>query len=260
LTLVVSQKSDRLNGFLRKNGSVIVVDPKSPFKWRHFLPEIILLNMRWDCRYPLSYRDLEEMMQERGVEVDHSTINRWVLEYGPELDKRIRPHLNPTNDSWRVDETYIEVKGVWKYLYRAVDSEGNTLDFMLSAKRDGKAAARFFRKTLKAEHTSVPRVVNVDKNAAYPKAVETLKNEERLPKAVELRQNKYLNNIVEQDHRNLKRIVKPMMGFKSFNSARRTLSWIEAMNMIRKGQVKGIEQGRSVSEASFINEIFGVAA
>ncbi len=95
---------------------------QSLFKWRHFLPEVILLNVRWYCRYALSYRDLEEMMRERGVEVDHSTLNRWVLKYAPELDKRIRPHLQSTNDSWRVDETYIKVKGEWKYLYRAVDS------------------------------------------------------------------------------------------------------------------------------------------
>ena len=107
------------------------------------MPEIIVLNVRWYCRYPLSYRNLEEMMAERGVEVDHSTINRWVVKFAPELDKRLRPQLSLTNDSWRVDETYIEVKGEWKYLYRAVDSAGNTLDFMLSAKRDGKAAARF---------------------------------------------------------------------------------------------------------------------
>jgi IS6 family transposase len=99
----------------------------SLFKWCHFLPEIILLNVRWYCRYPLSYRNLEEMMAERGVEVGHSTINRWVLKFAPELDKRLRSHLSLTNDSWRVDETYIHVKGEWKYLYRAVDSAGNTL-------------------------------------------------------------------------------------------------------------------------------------
>jgi IS6 family transposase len=232
----------------------------SLFKWRHFLPEVILLNVRWYCRYSLSYRDLEEMMQERGVEVDHSTINRWVLKYAPELDKRIRPHLKSTNDSWRVDETYIKIKSVWKYLYRAVDSAGNTLDFMLSAKRDGKAATRFFRKVLKAQHTQTPRVINVDKNAAYPVAMEALKEDETLAETTELRQVKYLNNIVEQDHRNIKRITRPMMGFKSFNSARRTLSGIEAMNMMRKGQVKGVEQGDSVSQGKFIEAIFGVVA
>jgi IS6 family transposase len=230
------------------------------FKWRHFLPEIILLNVRWYCRYSLSYRDLEEMMQERGVEVDHSTINRWVLKYAPELDKRIRPHLKQTNDSWRVDETYIKIKGEWKYLYRVVDSKGNTLDFMLSAKRDGKAATRFFRKVLKAQYTQPPRVITVDKNPAYPVAIDALKAEETIEKETELRQSKYLNNVVEQDHRNIKRIVKLMIGFKSFNSAESTLNGIEAMNMTRKGQVKGIEQGDVVSQVRFIESIFEIVA
>ncbi len=145
-----------------------------PFKWRHFQAEIILLNVRWYCRYPLSYRNLEEMMAERGLNVDHSTINRWVLHYAPELDRRCRPHLKPTNDSWRVDETYVKVKKQWKYLYRAVDSQGNTLDFLLTAKRDAGAAKRFFTKALKATHTQPPRVINVDKNPAYPPAIEQL--------------------------------------------------------------------------------------
>jgi transposase, IS6 family len=152
------------------------------------------------------------------------------------------------------------VKGVWKYLYRAVDSEGNTLDFMLSAKRDGKAAARFFRKVLRAPHTQAPRVINVDKNAAYPVAAEALNEDETVDVKIELRQVKYSNNMVEQDHRNIKRIVKPMMGFKSFNTARRTLRGIEAMNMICKGQIKGISQGDTVSQVEFIHEIFGVSA
>lgn len=236
------------------------MSPQSLFKWRHFLPEIILLNVRWYCRYALSYRDLEELMQERAVEVDHSTLNRWVLKYAPELDKRIRRHLKPTNDSWRVDETYIKVRGVWKYLYRAVDSEGNILDFMLSAKRDGKAAARFFRKVLKAKHTQTPRVITVDQNAAYPVAMDELQEDKTLKAETELRQSKYLNNVIEQDHRNIKRIVKPMIGFQSFNTARRTLRGIEAMAMMRKGQVSGINQGNSVSQARFINELFGVIA
>lgn len=192
---------------------------QSLFKWRHFQADIILLNVRWYCRYALSYRDLEEIMQERGIKVDHSTINRWVLKYAPELDKRIRPHLQPTNDLWRVDETYVKVKGQWKYLYRAVDSGGNTLEFMLSAKRDVRAAKRFFRKALSTLHTQTPRVSNVDKNAAYPPAVDELKADEQLPKTTELRQVKYLNNRVEQDHRFIKRLTKPGMGFGSFNTA-----------------------------------------
>lgn len=200
------------------------------------------------------------MMAERGVEVDHTALYRWVQDYAPEIDKRIRPHLQVTNDSWRVDETYIEIKGEWKYLYRAVDSTGNTLDFMLSAKRDSKAAARFFRKVLGAQHTQAPRVITVDKNAAYPVAIEALRQDETLKAETELRQSKYMNNVIEQDHRNVKRIVKPMMGFQSFNTARRTLRGIEAMNMIRKGQVKGISQGDSVSQVEFIHKIFGVSA
>ena len=230
------------------------------FKWKQFQPEIILLNVRWYCRYALSYRDLEEMMAERGLSVDHSTINRWVLQYGPELDKRCRPHLRPTNDSWRVDETYVKVKSQWKYLYRAVDSNGQTLDFTLSAKRDAKAAKRFLKKALKARHTQMPRVINVDKNAAYPPAVEGLKQTEQLSEATTIRQNKYLNNPVEQDHRNIKRLVNPGLGFGSFNSARRTLKGYEAMAMIRKGQIKDIDKEGVTGQISFIHEIFGIAA
>jgi transposase-like protein len=131
---------------------------------------------------------------------------------------------------------------------------------MLSARRDGKAAARFFREVLRAKHTQTPRVITVDKNAAYPVAVNELKQDQKLKAETELRQRKYLNNIIEQDHRNIKRIVKPMMGFQSFNTARRTLRGIEAMAMLRKGQVKGISQGDSVSQGEFINELFGVIA
>ncbi len=231
----------------------------SLFKWRHFLPDVILLNVRWYCRYPVSYRDLEEMMQERGVEVDHSTLNRWVLKYAPELDKRIRPHLKQTNDSWRVDETYIKVKGQWKYLYRAVDSDGNTLDFLLSAKRDARAAERFLSKMLNASHTQAPRVINLDKNAAYPPAIDQLTADEQLPETTELRQVKYLNNRVEQDHRFIKRLTKPGMGFASFNSARRTLRGMEAMNMIRKGQVQGVEKGDVRASIELVSQLFGIA-
>jgi IS6 family transposase len=144
------------------------------FKWRHFEGDIIVLCVRWYLRYSLSYRDLKEIMLERGLRVDHTTIFRWVQRYAPELDQRCRPHLKATNDSYRVDETYIKIKKQWHYLYRAVDSEGHTLDLMLSTTRDAKAAKQFFRKALRAQHTVAPRVITVDKNAAYPSAFEAL--------------------------------------------------------------------------------------
>lgn len=232
----------------------------SPFKWRHFEANIILLCVRWYLRYSLSYRDLEEMMRERGLHIDHTTIYRWVEHYAPELEKRCRPHLRATNDSWRVDETYVKVKKVWMYLYRAVDSQGNTLEFLLSSTRDAVAAKRFFSKTLAAPHTTTPRVITVDKNAAYPKAFRELKAEGLLPQAGQLRQSKYLNNLVEQDHRFIKRLVKPGLGFSSFETASRTLQGYEVMNMIRKGQMKGVEKGNITGQVMFITHLFGMVA
>lgn len=230
-----------------------------PFRWRHFLPQIILQAVRWYYRYALSYRDIEELMLERGVEVDHTTIYRWVQHYGLEIDRWCRPHLRPTNDSWRVDETYILVKRAWKYLYRTVDSEGNTIDFLFTAKRNAKAAERFFCKTLNAAHTQEHRVINVDQNSAYPPAIAWLQKDKTLPKRTNLRQVKYLNNIVEQDHRFIKRLTRQGMGFQSFNTARRTLRGFESMNMIRKGQIRGVDKGDVIKQISFIHEVFGVA-
>jgi IS6 family transposase len=198
------------------------MDTSKPFKWRHFQAEIILLCVRGYLRYPLSYLDLEEMMCERGLLIDHTTIYRWVKCYAPEMEIRCRPHLKTTNDSWRVDETYIKVKKVWMYLYRAVDSQGNTLEFLLSPRRDTEAAKRFFSKALAAPHNSPPRVITVDKNAAYPKAFKELKAEGIMSASCELRQSKYLNNLVEQDHRFIKRLVKLEMGFFSSETAWRT--------------------------------------
>jgi transposase-like protein len=164
--------------------------PENSFKWKHYAGEIILLNVRWYLKYPLSYRNLKEMMAERGIEVDHTTIMRWVHQYSPEIEKKVRRYLKPTNDSWKMDETYIKVKGEWKYLYRAVDSDGNTIDFMLSAKRNKKAAKRFLKKALCSKHNQIPRVITVDKNPAYPPAVNELKNDRILPQNVNLRQIK----------------------------------------------------------------------
>ena len=193
------------------------------FKWRHYEAEIILTCVRWYLRYALSYRDLEEMMAERGLSVDHSTIFRWVQRYSPELDKRCRPHLKPTDDSWRVDETYVKVRGKWMYLYRAVDSTGQTLDFLLNETRSTRAAKRFFRKVLGRPNVSAPRVINVDKNPAYIGAVRDLKQEKLLPDHCKRRPSRYMNNLVEQDHRFMKRRIKPGLGFGSYPTAWRTI-------------------------------------
>jgi transposase-like protein len=158
------------------------------------------------------------------------------------------------------DETYIKVKDEDKYLYRAIDSDGQTLDFVLTAKRDAQAAKRFLHKTLQATHTQEPRVINVDKNAAYPKAIAQMKAKGELALNVELRQNKYLNNRIEQDHRFIKRLTKPGMGFHSFNTAQRTLRGFEAMNILRKRQVVGVEKGDILARTVFVFQIFGMAA
>jgi transposase, IS6 family len=166
---------------------------------------VILLCVRWYLRYPLSYEHVSELLAERGVAVDPTCIWRWVQTYAAELNQRCRPHLKPTNKSYRTDETYIKVKGEDKYLYRAVDSTGQTSEFLLPAKRDAAAAKRFFRKALSSPGNPVPRVINVDKNAAFPPAVEALKAEGIMPRRVRLGQCKYLNNVVEQDHRTVKK-------------------------------------------------------
>jgi transposase-like protein len=230
------------------------------FKWRHFTGEIIVCGVRWYLCYALSYRDVEELLRERGVAVDHTTVFRWVQRYAPELDKRCRPHLTETNDSYRVDETYIKIKKRWYYLYRAVDSAGQTIDFLLSKTRDAQAAERFFRKALRATHTAAPRVITVDKNAAYPPAFETLQQEGPLPASCTLRQCKYLNNVIEQDHRFVKRRVNPGLGFGSFHTARRTIQGYEAMHMIWKGQVEGGAKGDILAQNCVIAQMFGLVA
>ena len=197
------------------------------------------------------------MMAERGVKVYHTTIMRWVHQYSPEIEKKIRRHLRPTNDSWRVAETYIKVKSKWDYFYRAVDSNGDTIDFMLSSKRNRKAAKRFFKEALSFNHNQIPRLITVDKNPAYPPAIDKLKNNKILPKNVDIRQIKYLNNIIEQDHRYIKRIVNPMLGFQSFRSANKTLKGIEAMNMIKKRQVNDLNYS-ALNKVKYINQLFGI--
>jgi len=176
------------------------------FKGHRFEKDIILTCVRWYLAYPLSYRNLEEMMEERGVEVDHSNVYRWVQKFTPALEAAFRKgKKRPVGKSWRMDETYIQVKGQWKYLYRAVDKAGQTVDFLLTARRDKKAALRFLKKATR-QH-GLPEKVTIDKSGANTAALEAL--QEETGQEIEIRQIKYLNNVVEQDHRAVKRIVRP---------------------------------------------------
>ncbi|MEB0165307.1 IS6 family transposase, partial [Glaciimonas sp. CA11.2] len=198
----------------------------------HYPLEIMLMCVRWYIAYPLSLRHLEQMMAERGIAVDHSTVHRWAMKLWLVFEKKFRKFKRPVGTSWRIDETYIKVKDTWKYLYRAVDKEGRTIDFLLTAKRDKSAAMRFFRKAML--DNGVPEKVTMDKSGANKSAIDTINFEHE--NAIIVHQIKYLNNIVEQDHRAIKRITKPMLGFKSFCSARVILAGIEIMHMISKGQ------------------------
>ena len=173
-------------------------------------------------------------MEERGVSVDHSTLNRWVLKYAPELEKQFRQRKRPVGTSWRMDETYVRVKGQWKYLYRAVDKAGQTVDFLLTAHRDRAAALRFLRKAIRNQ--GLPEKITIDKSGANTAAIESYNSEQET--TIEMRQCKYLNNVIEQDHRAVKRLTRPMLGFKSFWAAQNTLAGIELMHMIRKGQLE----------------------
>jgi len=198
------------------------------------------------------------MISERGISVCHSTIVRWVHQYAPLLDKKIRKKLKKTGDSWKLDETYVKVKGKWKYLYRAVDKEGNTLDFYLSSHRDQLAASRFLKKLLLAKHTIKPRVINTDANPSYTPAIETAKATDYLPKETEHRQVKYLNNRIECDHRRIKRLIKYGLGFHSFRTGYKTIRGYEAMYMIKKGQVKNATT--YLKQVKTIENLFGVTS
>ena len=208
------------------------------FKGVHHPKSVILYAVFFYLRYAVSYRDLEEIMAERGVRVDHATLNRWVVKFSPLIAARAQARKRPTATSWRADETYIKVKGKWTYLYRAVDRDGQTLDFMLSKRRDLAAARRFFRQAIAAH--GVPARVVIDKsgaNLAGLQAVNAILKFTGDGRIIQVRQVKYLNNILEQDHRFIKRITNPMMGFKAFHSAAATIVGIETAHMIRKGQI-----------------------
>ena len=208
------------------------------FKGAHFLQDIILTGVRWYVAYPLSYRQVEELMEERGVSVDHATINRWVLKYSPPLKEAFHRCKRPVGISWRMDETYIRVKGEWRYLYRAVDTHGETIDFLLTEYRDEQAAKRFLAKAIRRH--GVPEKITIDGSAANEAAIRSYN--EAHGTAIEIRKIKYLNNIVEQDHRAVKRVTRPMLGFESFEAAYDTLVGIELMHMLKKRQ-RVVEEG-----------------
>ena len=218
----------------------------------HYPLEVMLTCVRWYVAYPLSLRHIQEMMRERGVFVDHATVHRWAIKMLPVLAAVFRRRKHPVGPSWRMDETYIKVSGQWKYLYRAVDRAGDTVDFLLTAKRDRAAARRFLEQAINLH--GVPEKITIDKSGANTAAIESVKADACVD--IVLRQSKYLNNIVEQDHRGVKRVIQPMLGFKSFWSARTIIAGIETMHMIKKGQMS-CPSGSTLSAA---NQFYSLAA
>jgi transposase-like protein len=205
------------------------------FKGRHFEREIIILCVRWYLRFKLSFRDLVEMMAERGIDLAHTTIMRWIQRYVPEFEKRWNRFACKAGGSWRVDETYVKIKGCWTYLYRAVDSNGHTVDFLLRAKRDVAAAKAFFRRAFESQR-SLPRDITLDGYQASHRAAREFLATHRRGYRTKIRSSKYLNNLIEQDHRSIKLRLGPMLGFKRFRNASITIAGIELVHRIRKGQ------------------------
>jgi transposase-like protein len=221
------------------------------FEGRRFDREVIILCVRWYLRFKLSLRDLVEMMAERGLSIAHTAIMRWVQHYAPEFEKRWKRYARSVGRSWRVDEAYFKIRGEWCYLYHAVDRAGRTVDFTLSARRDVAAARVFFRKAVAGEKRA-PQTIIPDGYAASHRAVRNLKADGLLPSDTKLRSSKYLNHLIEQDHRGVKQRVAVMLGFKAFRHAVITIGGIELMHRIRKGQFERGHpdvQGRTASAA-----------
>ncbi|CAH2560203.1 IS6 family transposase [Cardinium endosymbiont of Oedothorax gibbosus] len=208
--------------------------------------EVILLFVYMKCRFSLSYRDLGEMMRMRGARVDHSTLQRWVIKFVPLIDKAVRKRKRPVGSSWRMDETYVKLNGKWIYLYRAVDRYGDTVDFFLSEHRDKSSTLSFFRKVI--TENNIPKKVVIDKSGSNKAALDAINTDLDQDHTIQILQNKYLNNRVEQDHRFIKKRIKPMLGFKNFYSASITISGIENIRMIQKGQVRGAKNHLSTFE------------
>jgi putative transposase len=215
------------------------------FKGAHFPQEIMLTGGRWYVAYPLRTRHIEELMHERGVHVDHSTINRWVIKYSPRLEEVFHRRKRPAWVSWRMDAPSLKVKGEWCYRYRAVDKHGQTIDFLLTEQRDQEAALRFLKNAI--HRHGVPATITMDGSEAHAAAIKRY-NQEYGTNSI-IRQMKYLTNIVEQDHRRVKRVTRPMLGFKSFEAAQGTLAGIELMHMLKKRQMTGKEGEEGLTAA-----------
>jgi transposase-like protein len=207
------------------------------FKGRHFDREVIILCIRWYLRFKLSFRDLVEMMAERGISLAHTTMMRWVQHYVPEFEKRWNRFARPAGRSWRVDETYVKIKGRWTYLYRAVDSHGKTVDFLLRAKRDVAAAKAFLRKAFKSQGR-LPQKITLDGYQASHRAAREFLDQHQDGAQSEIRSSKYLNNLIEQDHRPIKLRLGPMLGMKRFRNASVTIAGVELMQRVKKDQFK----------------------
>ena len=217
----------------------------------HYPIELMLVCVRWNAAYPLSLRNLEETMAERSIVLDHTTVPRWAVKMLPVLALMLRRRKRQVGLSWRMDETCIKVGGQWKYLYRAVDKAGQTIDFLLRAHRDYAAARRFFERAIDLH--GGPEKITIDKSGANTAAIEGIRADSGAD--IEMRRSKYLNNPIEQDHRAVKRIVRPMLGFKNFRYARALIAGSETMYMIKKGQLGAIKD--QVSSAA--NQFYSVA-
>ena len=223
------------------------------FKGAHFPKDIILMGVRWYVAYPLSYRHVDELLEKRGVPVDHGTIQLWAVKYSPPLEEAFHRRKRAVWISWRMDETYIKMKGQWRYLYRAVDKHGQTIDFLLTEERDERAAKRFLTKAIRRH--GVPEKITIDGSAANEAAIKSYNAEHGT--TIAIRKTKYLNNIVEQDHRGVKRVTRPMLGFKSFDTAQNTLVGIELMHMIKKKQM-AVEVGEE--DRAAVEQFYSLAA
>ena len=231
----------------------------SPFKHHRFPPDVILCAVRWYCRFALSCRDVRDLLAERGIEVDASTIHRWVRKFGPEIAKRSFKHRSWRGLNWHVDETYIRVGGKWRYLWRAVDQRGQLVDFRLTARRDVKAARAFLKQACENARLYQPRSITTDKAHSYARVIGEVNRFELPGEGILHINRKWENNRIESDHAALKKLITPMRGFKSLSSAKATLHGIEAIRTIKRGHVHGKEAGIT-GEIRFVESLFGLAA